>query len=100
MVDRQSGELALEHAAGALHDGTYLGRLKELPRHRDAPGGHSASGFAADRAVERPHAIGPSLKEAAVPADKADLLLAIYEGIVVAGLTFVYVRQSRAACAR
>jgi hypothetical protein len=38
-VDRQSGELALEHAAGALHDGTYLGRLKELPRHRDALGG-------------------------------------------------------------
>jgi hypothetical protein len=70
-VDRQSGELALEHAAGALHDGTYLGRLKELPRQRDVPGGHSASGFAADRAVEWLRALGQSLTEADVPADKA-----------------------------
>jgi hypothetical protein len=34
-----------------------------------------------------------------VPADKADLLQATYEGIVVAGPTFVYVRLSPAAYA-
>ena len=98
-VNRQSGELALEHAAGALHDGIHLGRLKELRRQRDAPGGHSASGFAADRAVEWLRALGQSLNEADVPADKADLLHAICEDIVIAGPTFVYVRLSPAAYA-
>jgi hypothetical protein len=98
-VDRQSGDLALEHAAGALHDGTYLGRLKELPRQRDVPGGHSASGFAADRAVEWLRALGQSLTEADVPADKADLLQAIYERITVAGPEIVGVRLTQAAYA-
>jgi truncated hemoglobin YjbI len=48
------------------------------------PAGHAAIGFAPDRAVDWLHALGQTLNEADVPADKADLLGAIYERIVVA----------------
>ena len=66
---------------------------------RDAFGQRSAGGLAADRAVEWLRVLGQSLNEADVPEEKADLLHAIYDRIVVAGPSIKSVRLTPAAYA-
>lgn len=98
-LDRQIRELALEHAGGLLGDDAYLTRLKALREQRDAITERTATGVPGQRAVEWLRTLGQSLKEADVPAEKADLLHAIYERIVVAGPEIVRVRLTSAAYA-
>jgi hypothetical protein len=88
-IDRQIRELALEHAAGSLGDDTYLARLKALREQRDAVVERTAKGLPGQRAVEWLRAFGESFQTADVPKEKADLMHAIYERIVIEGLRFV-----------
>jgi Asp-tRNA(Asn)/Glu-tRNA(Gln) amidotransferase A subunit family amidase len=51
----------------------------------------------AERAVAWLRALGEALRHVALPAERADLVHAIYERIVVAGPTFVRARLTPAA---
>lgn len=86
--------MAEAHAAGGLGDEAYLRRLKALRDARDAVTEPTTQGVPGQRAVEWLRALGESLKEADVPEEKADLLHAINERIVVAGPEIVGVRVS------
>ena len=98
-IDQRIRELALEHAAGALGDDTYLARLKALREARDAIADGSETGVPAQRAIEWPRALAESVQAADVPKEKADLMHAIYERITVAGPEIVGVRLTQAAYA-
>ena len=98
-IDRQIRELALEHAAGGLGDDAYLTRLKALREQREAITERRRRACLAQRAVEWLRTLGEFLKEADVPEEKADLLHAIYERIVVARPEIVRVRLTSAAYA-
>jgi len=50
-IERQIGDLALEHAAGGLDDAIYLERLRGLREAKDALEHPTADGIAPDRAV-------------------------------------------------
>ena len=78
-------ELALEHAAGSLGDDAYLARLKVLRQQQDAVTERTAAGLPAERALEWLRALGESLQGPEKSKEKADLLHAIYDRIVVAG---------------
>jgi hypothetical protein len=91
-IEHRIRELALEHAAGGLGDDTYLTRLKALREVRDAITERTAPGVPGHRAVEGLRTLGQSLQEADAPEEKADLLHAIYERIVVTGRTIVSTR--------
>jgi hypothetical protein len=90
-------ELALDHAAGRPDDHAYLGRLKDLRVARDAVGRQTAGGIPAQRAIEWLRALGQSVSRADAPEEKADLVHAIYDRIVVAGSTIESVRLTPAA---
>jgi hypothetical protein len=98
-IDRQIRELALEHAAGLLGDDAYLTRLKALREQRDATTERTVTGLSGQRAVGWLRVLGQSLKEADVPAEKSNLLHAIYERIVVAGPEIIGVVFTAAAYA-
>ena len=98
-IDRRIRELALEHAAGALGDDTYLARLRALRQARDAIAKGSETGVPAQRAIEWLRALAESIQEADVPEEKADLMHAIYERITVAGPRIVGIRLTSAAYA-
>ena len=99
-IDRQMRELALEHAAGAP------GR-RHLPRPaQGAPRGAGrdrraapTTGVPAQRAIEWLRALAESIQQADVPKERADLMHAIYERIMVAGPRIVGVRLTSAAYA-
>jgi len=55
------------------------------------------SGIPAERAVAWLRSIGQAVLHADLPAQRADLIRAVYERIVVAGLTFVGARLTPAA---
>ena len=84
-IDRQIRELALDHAAGELGDDAYLARLKVLRGQRDTLAERTESGLSGQRAVEWLRALSETVQHADVPEEKADLMHAIYERIVVAG---------------
>ena len=97
-IDRRIRELALEHAAGSLSDNAYLARLKVL-RQRDAVIERTTAGLPAERAIEWPQALAESVQQADIPKERADLMHAIYERIVIAGPEIVGVRLTSAAYA-
>ena len=84
-IDRQIRDLALEHAAGRLEDEVYLERLREFRDAKDNLERTSADGITAERAVAWLRALSATWRAAEVPAEKADLLHAIYDRITVAG---------------
>lgn len=86
-VERQPRELALEHAAEAIDDASYLARSAELRSQRDALAADAAPGIPADQAVAWLRSIGDAIRHADLPAERADLVHALYERIVVAGPT-------------
>ena len=96
-IERQLRELAMEHVAGAIDDRSYLARSSELRSQRDALAADAAPGIAADRAVAWLRSIGDAIAFADVSAERADLIHAVYERIVVAGPTFVSARLTPAA---
>ena len=87
----------MEHVAGAIDDRSYLARSSELRSQRDALAADAAPGIAADRAVAWLRSIGDAIAFADVSAERADLIHAVYERIVVAGPTFVSARLTPAA---
>ena len=91
-IDRQIRELALEHAAGRLEDAVYLERLHELRDAKESLERTSADGIAPERAVAWLRELSATWRAAEVPAEKADLLHAIYDRITVAGMKIVSVR--------
>ena len=90
-------ELALDHAAGRIADAAYLARSgvlrEELSTIADEAGGR----VGAERAVEWLRALSRTWSLTGVAQERADLLHAIYERIVVAGRTIVFVRLTPAA---
>jgi hypothetical protein len=98
-IDRQMRELALEHAAGSLSDDVYLARLKVLRRQRDAVVERTAAGLPVERALEWLRALGESLQAPEKSKEKADVLHAIYDQIVVTGREIVSVRLTPSAYA-
>ena len=98
-LERQMRELAMEHVAAGISDTAYLARLAEL-RARLASFNQAANaGVPAERAVAWLRALGETWRHADIPQEKAELLHAIYERIVVAGPTFVSARLTPAAYA-
>ena len=98
-IDRQIRDLALEHAAGRLEDAVYLERLHELRDAKDNLERTSADGISPERAVAWLRELSATWRAAEVPAEKADLLHAIYDRIVVAGRSIVSVRLTPSAYA-
>ncbi len=96
-IDRQIRELALEHAGGRMDDATYLARTHELRAARDAVVERSTAGVPADRAVAWLRTLGEALQGADVLQEKADLVHAIYERVIVAGPEIRSVRLTAAA---
>ncbi len=98
-IDRQIRDLALEHAAGRLEDEVYLERLHEFRDAKDNLERTSADGITAERAVAWLRALSETWRAAEVPAERADLLHAIYDRITVAGRRIVSVRLTPSAYA-
>ena len=98
-IERQMRDLALEHAAGGVADGTYLVRMGELRSQLASVDEGSNTSVSAERAVAWLRALGETWHQADAPQAKADLVYAIYERIVVAGPTFVSARLTPAAYA-
>ncbi len=98
-VERQIRDLALEHAAGRIEDAVYLGRLHELRDARESVERASADRVSPERAVEWLKALSETWRAADVPAERADLLHAVYDRITVAGRMIVSVRLTPSAYA-
>ena len=98
-IERQMRELALDHVGGEISDETYLARLKRLRESLAEVEQTAQVGVPADRAVEWLRALAETWQGADVPAEKSELLHAIYERIVVAGREFVSARLTPAAYA-
>ena len=96
-IERQIRELALEYAAGRIEDAVYLERLHELRHARENLERTNADGISPERAVAWLQALSATWRAAEVPAEKADLLHAIYDRIVVAGRSIVSVRFTPSA---
>jgi hypothetical protein len=96
-TDRQLRELALEHAAGSIEDAAYLARAAELRAERAALASDEAAVVPAERAVAWLRSLGEVLQHADLPAERSDLVHAVYERVVVAGPTFVSARLTPAA---
>jgi hypothetical protein len=96
-IERQIRELALDHAAGRLEDAAYLGRLHGLRDAKENVERTSADGITAERAVAWLRALSETWRAAEVPAERADLLHAVYDRITVAGRRIVSVRLTPSA---
>ena len=96
-LERQIRELALEHAAGRIEDAASLGRLHELREARESVERSSGYGISPERAVAWLRALSETSRSAEVPAERADLLHAIYDRITVAGRRIVSVRLTPSA---
>ena len=96
-LDRQLRELALSHAAEGIDDATYIERAATLRRQRDALADGERATVPSARVVAWLRAFGQAVQSADLPAERADLIHAVYERIVVAGPTFVSARLTPAA---
>jgi hypothetical protein len=92
-LERQIKTLAAENAEGKLDDDIYLERKKQLRDEINALEQSARPGIPATRAVEWLRALSETWGAAdGVLEEKADLLHAIYDRIVVAGDTIVSAR--------
>lgn len=98
-IDRQIRELTLDHAAGRLDDAVYLERLRELREAKDGVERSTGERVAPDRAIEWLRALSARWAEADVPEEKADVLHAIYDQVVVTGRRIESVRLTPSAYA-
>ena len=98
-VERQMRELAMEHVGNGISDAGYLARLAELRAQLASFDDTANAGVPAARAVAWLRTLGQTWQDADAPTEKAELLHAIYERIVVAGPTFVSARLTPAAYA-
>ena len=98
-IERQMRELALDHVGGEMDDAVYLARLAQLRAALAAVDDAPLEGVPAERAVAWLRALAETWMSADVREEKADLLHAIYERIVVAGRSFVSARLTPAAYA-
>ena len=96
-LERQMRELALDHAAGRIADAAYLARSGALREELSTIADQAAGRVGAERAVEWLRALANTWNLAGVAQERADLLHAIYERIVVAGRTIEFVRLTPAA---
>jgi DNA invertase Pin-like site-specific DNA recombinase len=98
-IDRQIRELALDHAAGSLEDEAYLERLHGLRDAKENLERTSTDGIPPERAVAWLEALSATWRAAEVPAERADVLHAIYDRITIAGRKIVSVRLTPSAYA-
>ena len=82
-----------------MDDDVYLARLRQLRDRRDALVEQSATAISGDRAVAWLRALGETVTTADAPREKADLVHAIYERVVVVGREIKSVRLTPAAYA-
>ncbi len=99
-VERQIKDLALEHAAERIDDEAYMARLAQLRAQRAAIDEGQQVRVTAERAVEWLRAFAQAVVAADLPKERADLVHATYERIVVAGPRFVSARLTPAAYER
>ena len=85
--------------AGAPGSATRCGRLHELRDARESVERSCADGITAERAVAWLRALSETWRAAEVPAERADLLHAVYDRITVAGRRIVSVRLTPSAYA-
>ena len=97
-LERQLRELALEHAAEAIDDASYLTRAAQVRAQRDALAAEEKPSVPTERSFAWLRAFGDAIQHADVPAERAGLIHAVYERIIVAGPTFVSARLTPAAC--
>jgi hypothetical protein len=82
-IERQIRELALEHAAGGLADEVYLEHLRALRKAKDDVERATSEQMAGERAIAWLRALSATWTEADVPEERADVLHAICDQIVV-----------------
>ena len=96
-IERRLRDLAMEHVAGLVNDADYLARAAELKAARDQLDAGESAGIKPARAVEWLRAIGEAMRRADLPVERAELVHAIYDRIVVAGPRIVSARLTPAA---
>ena len=90
-IERQLRELALEHAAEAINDATYLERATALRQQRGTLADGDRPVMTAARVVAWLHSFGEAIRRSDLAEERADLIHAVYERIV-AGPEFVSAR--------
>jgi hypothetical protein len=98
-IERQMGELALDHVASRIDDATYLERLRGLRVDLASLATTAAADVPAERAAAWLRVLPETWANADVPEAKADLLHAIYDRIIVAGRAIIAARLTPAASA-
>ena len=98
-LERQKRDIALNHAAETISDESYMERLARIRADLAALDSTTRPGLSAERTVEWLQAIGATWRKAEIRQEKADLLHAIYERIVVEGPRIVSARLTPAAYA-
>lgn len=91
-LQRQIKAMAAENAEGRVADEVYLERKRQLLGEIDALERSARAGIPAAQAVEWLKPLGETWDAADVQLEKAELLHAIYERIVVAGERIVSAR--------
>jgi hypothetical protein len=85
--------------AGRLEDAAYLERLHGLREAKENLERTSTDGISPERAVAWLEALSATWSAAEVPAERADVLHAIYDRITIAGRKIVSVRLTPSAYA-
>jgi hypothetical protein len=98
-IERRMRELAMDHVGGGIEDGVYLVRLAQLRAALAAIDVAPLDRVPAERSVAWLRALAETWMGADVREEKADLIHAIYERIMVAGRSFAGVRLTAAAYA-
>ena len=99
-LERQVRALASQNADGKLADDVYLERKRQLRSQIEALERSAKPGIPAARAVEWLRALSETWHAADVEEEKAELLHAIYDRIVVSGDRIVSARLTSDAQAR
>ena len=98
-IERHMRDLALEHASETVSDEADIARMAEMRSQRETVVECTDRSVPAERAVEWLRALGPALEASDPSQEKADLLHAIYERVIVAGPEIRAVRLTPAAYA-
>ena len=98
-LERQIKVLANQNVEGTLDDEAYVARKRELKRQIEALERSARPGIPAARAVEWLRALSETWSAADADAEKAELLHAIYDRIVVEGRRIVSARLTPDAMA-